>query len=79
MPDTKTDPSVDVLVPDPIVWKELGITSMSLHRWSRDPDLGFPPAIKVRNHNFRSRRLLEEFKASLLRKAIANHKALSAA
>jgi hypothetical protein len=47
---------VDVLVPDPQVREEFGVTEMTMHRWDRDPTLGFPPKIKIRRHNFRSRR-----------------------
>ena len=61
----------DELVPDPQVWRELGVTSMTGWRYTRDPKLGFPPPIKIRTRNFRSRRMLEEFKAALLRKALA--------
>ena len=59
----------DELVPDPQVGRELGITSMTLWRWDHDPDLEFPPAIKIRNRNFRSRNLLEAWKAKMLRRA----------
>ena len=62
----------DRLVPDPEVWRELGITSMSGFRWERDPDLDFPPKIKVRGRNFRSRRMLEAFKEKLIRKALTD-------
>jgi hypothetical protein len=60
----------DELVPDPQVWKELGITSMTGWRWTRDPDLDFPPQIKIRRRNFRSRRQLEAFKARMVRQAL---------
>jgi hypothetical protein len=60
------------LVPDPQVWRELGITAMSGFRWTHDPDLNFPPAVKIRGRNFRSRRALEAFKAELIRKALAS-------
>jgi hypothetical protein len=63
------------LVPDPAVWREFGVTSMTGYRWSRDPKLNFPPAIKINGRNFRSRRSLEDFKARLLREAISNHAA----
>jgi hypothetical protein len=66
-----TDKPYDKLVPDPEVWRELGVTSMTGWRYTKDPELEFPPAIKIRNRNFRSRRLLEEFKARLLRTALA--------
>jgi hypothetical protein len=67
--------SPEVLVPDPQVWREFNISSMTLYRWSRDPALGFPPAVKINSRNFRSRRLLEDFKARLLSEAIASRAA----
>ena len=54
---------VDTFVPDPQVWKELGISSMTGWRWQRDPDLNFPPRIQIRGRNFRSRKQLERWKA----------------
>jgi hypothetical protein len=60
----------DELVPDPQVWKELGITSMTGWRWTRDPALDFPPQITIRRRNFRSRKQLEAFKARMLRQAL---------
>jgi hypothetical protein len=77
MPQHDTD--VDELIPDPQVWKEFGVTDMTLSRWTADENLGFPPAIKIRNRNFRSRRAIEEFKRSMIAKAIASRKALTAA
>jgi hypothetical protein len=65
---------IEVLVPDPVVWGELGITAMSGWRWSHDPNLGFPVVIKVQGRNFRSRRMLEAFKRALIRKALAGRK-----
>jgi hypothetical protein len=65
----------EILVPDPLVWGEFGITSMTGYRWTRDRDLNFPPAVKINGRNFRSRRALEEFKQRLLRKAIADRAA----
>ena len=61
----------DDLVPDPQVWREFGITAMTGYRWSHDPDLGFPPAIKIRTRNFRSRKALDVFKERLVTEAIA--------
>ena len=60
----------DALVPDPIVAREFGVSLMSLWRWSRDPELDFPPAVKIRNRNFRSRRELEQFKKRLIGRAL---------
>lgn len=65
------DERPDELVPDPVVWRELGITSMTGWRYTHDVDLNFPPPIKIRTRNFRSRRQLEKFKARLLREAMS--------
>jgi hypothetical protein len=62
-------PAPDQLVPDPIVATEFYITLMGLYRWTKDPKLRFPAAIKIRNRNFRSRRAIEEFKARMMRAA----------
>lgn len=67
--------SPDELVPDPKVWREFNITPMTGWRWTNDPDLGFPPPIKIRTRCFRSRRALEAFKARMLRLAIENRAA----
>jgi predicted DNA-binding transcriptional regulator AlpA len=64
---------VDTFVPDPQVWKELGISSMTGWRWQRDPDLNFPPRIQIRGRNFRSRNQLERWKAEMLRRSIGGH------
>jgi hypothetical protein len=62
----------DHLVPDHIVRGEFGeVSLMTIYRWTNDPTLGFPPPIKIRNKNFRSRRALEEFKARIVRAAVA--------
>ena len=60
----------DTFVPDPQVWKELGISSMTGWRWQRDPNLNFPPRIQIRGRNFRSRKQLERWKAEMLRRSI---------
>jgi hypothetical protein len=65
----------DTLVPDPVCWRELGITPMTGWRWSRDPVLSFPPATKIRGRNFRSRRQLEEFKQRMLAAAVRRRNA----
>jgi hypothetical protein len=57
----------DEFVPDTNVCREFGITAMTLWRWDHDERLRFPPAIKIRRRNFRSRRALEEFKAAAIR------------
>jgi hypothetical protein len=60
----------DELVPAPKVWKDLGVCSMTGWRWTHDPKLAFPPAIKINTRNYRSRKQLEAFKARLLRTAM---------
>jgi hypothetical protein len=61
----------DTWVPDSQVCRELSLTKMSLWRYTRDPELDFPPAISVRGRNFRSRKLLERWKRKMLLRAIA--------
>ena len=61
-----SDGAPDEFVPDPQVRSELNINPMRLHRWERDPGLNFPPKIKIRGHNFRSRKALEDFKQRMI-------------
>jgi hypothetical protein len=61
----------DALVPDTLVREEFSISAMTLWKWSRDEKLGFPPVVKIKTRNYRSRRALDEFKARLLREAIS--------
>jgi hypothetical protein len=63
----------DQLIPDPQICSEFNITPMTIWRWDHDPtliELGWPPAVKIRNRKFRSRNLVESFKARLLRHAL---------
>ena len=71
-----SDTSPDKLIPDPAVCAEFGVTAMTLWRWTRDTELNFPPAISIRNRNFRSRKQLEAFKARLLMKAIRQRRVI---
>jgi predicted DNA-binding transcriptional regulator AlpA len=64
----------DELVPDPQVCKEFGITAMTLWRWDHDEELDFPPPVKIRKKNYRSRQLLEQFKQRMVATAIAERK-----
>ena len=61
----------DELVPDTVVTKEFNVTLMTLWRWTNDPELAFPPAIKIRSRNYRSRRALDEFKSRMLQRGLA--------
>ena len=69
----------DELVPDPTVCRELNISSMTLWRWDHDPELRFPPPIMIRRRKFRVRRLLEQWKAGMLRQAITRRSTAEAA
>ena len=76
---TPTLPTNDVLVPDTEVCRELGISSMTVHRYDCDERmiaLGWPPKIKMRQRNYRSRRALEAFKAGLVQRAIEQRRQL---
>jgi hypothetical protein len=66
-----SDEDVGELVPDPQVCREFHITSMTLWRWDHDPELKFPPPIRIRGRKFRHRSALEAFKRQLIRNAIA--------
>lgn len=56
----------DKLVPDTVVCEEFGVTLMTLWRWDQDKNLGFPPKIKIRGRNYRSRDALDTFKQRLV-------------
>ena len=63
----------DQLVPDPQVFKELNITSMTGYRWDHSEELialGWPLPIRIGQRKYRSRKALEAFKAALMRRAI---------
>jgi predicted DNA-binding transcriptional regulator AlpA len=60
----------DEFVPDPQVARELGVSLMTLWRYDHDPDLNFPPAVKIRNKNYRSRLALEAWKETMVKRAL---------
>jgi hypothetical protein len=77
---TKTADEVDAeLVPDPQILREFNISTMTLWRWDHDPELGFPPPIKIRKRKFRQRRAIEQFKQRMLQGAIEQHRKLGGA
>ncbi len=67
---TESTTEYDELVPDSAVRRELGISSMSLWRYTNDAALSFPQPAKIRDRNFRSRRELEAWKAAQLSKRV---------
>jgi hypothetical protein len=79
MSDDMEAPEVGALIPDPVVFRELSITSMTGWRWDRDPrmaELGWPPPIYRGRYKFRDARQYAQFKAQLLRQAISRRDAL---
>ena len=59
------DDGPDQLVPDVVACAELGISRMTIWRWSHLPqyrDLAFPPPIAINDRNYRSRKALEAWK-----------------
>jgi len=69
---------IEVLIPDPTVAKEFGITLMTVWRWDHDPAkiaLGWPPKVQLGKRNYRHRSQLEAFKAGLLQRALAEREA----
>lgn len=74
-PKPVIETATDTLVPDPQVRAELAISPMTLRRWDDDPEMteiGWPPIIRMvpQGRKYRSRRLLENFKANLLKRAV---------
>ena len=68
---------VDLLVPDPQIAREFGVSLVSLYRWDHDArklSLGWPPAIRsgnpVRGRKYRSRAQIEKFKQNVLAEAL---------
>ena len=49
------------LLPDPEVAKRYGRTLMTLNRWTRDKELGFPRPVKIRERNYRYEDELVDF------------------
>jgi predicted DNA-binding transcriptional regulator AlpA len=48
------DADDDLLIPDPEVRRRYGgISEMTLWRWDRDPTLGFPKPVRIRNRKYR--------------------------
>jgi predicted DNA-binding transcriptional regulator AlpA len=76
---TKNNDVPDSFVADPDVAKELGISLMTLWRYDRSEELRdiFPAKVQIGKRNYRSRRQLEVFKATMLRKALAERKRLA--
>lgn len=48
-------------VPDPQVCRRYGISSMTLWRWDRNPDLNFPPPMRINRRKYRDAAALDEW------------------
>jgi hypothetical protein len=62
----------DEFITDATVCAEFNITKMTLWRWDQSPELDFPAPIHIAGRKYRSRRMVEEFKRRMVRKAIAD-------
>jgi predicted DNA-binding transcriptional regulator AlpA len=51
------------LLPDSLVAKRYGVSSMTLWRWDRDSELNFPKPIRIRGRKYRYAEELAEFDA----------------
>lgn len=54
----------DTYLPAPRVWQRYGVSSMTLHRWLRDPKMGFPKPTYFGRHRYWRIRQLVEFERS---------------
>jgi predicted DNA-binding transcriptional regulator AlpA len=51
------------LIPDALVAKRYGVSSMTLWRWDRDTELNFPKPVRIRGRKYRRAEELAEFDA----------------
>lgn len=49
------------LIPKSQVRAEFGVSSMTLWRWTRDPDLNFPQPVVIRRRKYRDADAIEAF------------------
>jgi hypothetical protein len=54
----------ETLLPDSAVCRRYGVSSMSLWRWDRTPELGFPKPIRIQNRKYRRLAELRAWEAS---------------
>jgi hypothetical protein len=48
-----------------------GVSAMTMWRWDHQPDLGFPPAIRINKRKYRDEAALDAFDEALKRIALA--------
>jgi len=60
-----------VLIPDPAVAQRYQVHLRTLDRWDKNPDLGFPPPIRIRNRKYREADKLDDWDRRNSREAAA--------
>jgi hypothetical protein len=58
-------------LPEAKVRERYGVCAMTLSRWDRDPDLGFPKPIYIRRRKYRHLSELDAFDAARARDEVA--------
>jgi predicted DNA-binding transcriptional regulator AlpA len=53
------------LIPDYLVQKRYGVTSMTVWRWDHDPTLDFPKPYRIKGRKYRNADELDEFDARM--------------
>jgi hypothetical protein len=66
--------SPDRLLPDRLVSERYNVTTRTLDRWDRRPEMGFPAALKINNRKYRSEAELSAWDAAMAAKSrVAGH------
>lgn len=52
------------LIPDPQVCRRYAIHTSTLYNWDKDPELGFPKPVRIKNRKFRDEDELDQFDAA---------------
>jgi predicted DNA-binding transcriptional regulator AlpA len=65
----------DAFLPASGVWNRYGVTSMTLFRWLRDENLGFPRPVYIGRFRFWRVSELEAFEAATPRESVKNGRA----
>ena len=54
-------PGSSDLLPDPLVAERYNVTPRTIHRWDRQPDLGFPRPVFINGRKYRRLNQLENW------------------
>jgi predicted site-specific integrase-resolvase len=66
------DPDKPVLIPERRVAERYGVSWMTLYRWDKRPELGFPPVVHIGHRRFRELAKLEAWDLANARRAAAH-------